>query len=214
MPDQENVKEPSAHPSNSPLPTSSTAFPPLPGLRIPHDFYWVPGTPAPLAGMKLPRPSPSPQTAKNGIPLPQQLNNATTNNCLPFPWSELAKAGFKYVVALHPAKYDPSPLTLLSTTSLEDLVSGGPPADPENEIRKIKNIVNAIVQKLRSGEGVVVHCWGGRGRTGTVIGCVLCELGYKPAEIIAWLNTIHQERGKPGWPESTWQSELVVEWHN
>lgn len=42
-------------------------------------------------------------------------------------------------------------------------------------------ILDHIRAELASGHAVVAHCWGGKGRTGTVIGCWLIEeegLGY------------------------------------
>ncbi len=48
----------------------------------------------------------------------------------------------------------------------------------------------------------MVHCHGGTGRTGTVLGCVLRELGVQAAEVIDFLDRVHKARGKPGWPES------------
>ncbi len=58
----------------------------------------------------------------------------------------------------------------------------------------------------------MVHCHGGTGRTGTVLGCVLRELGVQAAEVIDFLDRVHKARGKPGWPESSWQRELVEHW--
>ncbi len=41
------------------------------------------------------------------------------------------------------------------------------------EVQKIKNILDAIDQAHFNGGSVYVHCWGGVGRTGMVIGCWL-----------------------------------------
>jgi hypothetical protein len=156
------------------------------GVDIPNDLYQILDTP-PLAGMRYPRWSP--------------------------PWSRLKAAGFQYVVKLHEGypKYDPAPLTLLHSVRLQDLIGGGSPQDPEREERLIRKTVNIILKKLALGEGVVVHCEGGRGRTGTVLGCVLRGLGFSSSEVISYLDSLHQARGKPApaWPESRWQSKLV-----
>lgn len=160
---------------------------PIIGVRMPQDFYWVLAEPTPLAGMRYPAAS--------------------------FPWSKLHTAGFCQVVSLHPGPYDPTPLTKVFSEHLDDLVGGGPPRDDIQEREKIRGAVKAIVGALQSGQGVVVHCAGGRGRSGTVIGCCLRELGFGADEIIKYLDRLHKARGKPGWPESPWQSSLVKEWN-
>ena len=159
---------------------------PIDGIDVPRELYWVISAPTPLAGMKFPRSD--------------------------FPWPRLKAVGFSRVVSLHPGRYDPYPLELCFQEQIEDLIHGGPPADPSAERAKIQRAVNAVITAWRSGHGVVVHCYGGRGRTGTVIGCVLCELGFQPAEVIGFLDRVHKTRGKPGWPESEWQRELVEHW--
>lgn len=159
---------------------------PIAGVEIPKEFYWVLASPSPLAGMKYPRSS--------------------------LPWANLKAAGFAWVVSLHPGSYSPAPLKTAFSEPLEDLVTGGPPSDETHEEEKIKRAVAATASLLRSGEGVVVHCVGGRGRTGTVIGCVLRELGFGSDEVIGFLDRVHKARGKPGWPEAVWQSTLVRKW--
>jgi protein-tyrosine phosphatase len=160
-------------------------MPTIQGLAVPYDFYWVLQHPAPLAGM----PYPSSRT----------------------PWPELAAAGFHHVICLegHGPAYDPSPLSVSQRTSLQDLYGGGVPRDPAREEKLIHEAAHAVVNKLRAGEGVVVHCAGGTGRTGTVIGCVLRFLGVAAVQVITYLDHLHQSRGRSGWPESTWQSQVV-----
>ncbi len=161
--------------------------PPIVGVQVPKEFYWVLAEPTPLAGMKYPAAS--------------------------FPWSNLHAAGFAKVVSLHPGPYDPTPLTKVFSEHLEDLVSGGPPQDDMREREKISRAVKALVGALKSRQGVVVHCVGGRGRSGTVLGCCLRELGFGADEIIEYLDRLHKARSKPGWPESLWQSSVVHEWN-
>ncbi|MCP9448090.1 MAG: hypothetical protein NNA22_11055 [Nitrospira sp.] len=156
------------------------------GVEVPEEVYWVLDLPTPLAGMKYPCPS--------------------------FPWPNLKQAGFSKVVSLHPGSYDPAPLELCFSEALEDLACGNPPGDSSAERAKIQRAVTATVSAWRSGHGVVVQCVGGRGRTGTVLGCVLRELGFQADEIIGFLDRVHKARGKDGWPESRWQRELVEQW--
>jgi protein-tyrosine phosphatase len=162
-----------------------TDMPSIPGLAVPYDFYWVLQHPAPLAGM----PYPSPRT----------------------PWPDLAAAGFRHVICLeaHGPVYDPSPLIVSHRMSLQDLYGGIVPHHPEQEDRLIREAAHAVVCRLQAGEGVVVHCAGGTGRTGTVIGCVLRSLGISAAQVITYLDHLHRVRGRSGWPESEWQSQVV-----
>jgi protein-tyrosine phosphatase len=164
---------------------NSSEMPEIPNIKVPHDFYWVLNDPAPLAGMRRPLP--------------------TT------PWSDIAGAGFCYVVCLleDTPKYNQSPLKLLHTAKLENLSQGGPPKNPQREEDLIRQCVRVTLSMISTGEGVVLHCWGGRGRTGTVIGCVLRELGFSSSEILIYLDQLHKDRGKPGWPESDWQARFV-----
>lgn len=160
-------------------------MPPIPGLLMPFDFYWILRHPAPLAGM----PYPSART----------------------PWVAIAEAGFSHVVCLSeaPPAYDPTPLNILHAVELEDLVFGDPPAAPEQEEAHIRHAVAVALDKLAAGEGVIVHCYGGRGRSGTVLGGILRQLGYTGADICDYLDRLHKARGKTGWPEAAWQAEMV-----
>ena len=108
------------------------------GVDVPGELYWVFQSPTPLAGMKYPRTG--------------------------FPWPSLKAAGFSQVISLHPASYEPAPLTIGFAEHLEDLVGGRIPANPREEIVKIKRAVTATIVAWRSCNGVVVHCLGGRGR--------------------------------------------------
>jgi len=73
----------------------------------------------------------------------------------------------------------------------------------------LKNLMPVVREALAHGEGVVVHCAGGRGRTGTVLGATLVSLGFAPAEVVAHLDLVHKARGTSGWPESPWQSAIL-----
>ena len=160
-------------------------MPPIANLLMPYAFYWILQQPAPLAGM----PYPSPRT----------------------PWDAIAAAGFAHVICLNDATpaYDPSPLNILHAVELEDLVFGDPPAAPEQEETRIRQAVTIALDTLQAGEGVIAHCYGGRGRSGTVLGGILRTLGYPAGDICDYLDRLHKARGKTGWPEAAWQAELL-----
>lgn len=158
---------------------------PFSGLEVPGTFYRVLESPAPLAGMTLP---------------PRDT-----------PWEQLHGLGFRHVVCLCSERpiYHPAPLEWIVTVELCDLAEQPLPEDPDAEEQAIRLISKAVLRKIKAGEGVIVHCAGGRGRTGTVLGCVLRGLGYAANEVCAFLDTLHKLRGTAGWPEAEWQREVV-----
>ncbi len=113
------------------------------------------------------------------------------------------------MVSLEPGRYDHAPLSRLFSKLLEDLHHGHDPQDAQKEQALIAEAVEAVVTALQAGQGVVVHCAGGTGRTGTVTGCVLRRLGYDAAEVVSYLDVLHKARGRRGWPESPWQKTVV-----
>jgi hypothetical protein len=134
--------------------------------------------------------------------------------CYPYSrtsWNSLVKAGFSGIVCLceRRPKYDPHPLRLLYATKLEDLFMGHRPRSPDSEERRVRNAVETVVTGLRHGDGIIVHCLGGIGRTGTVIGCVLRELGFSADEAIAYLDEVNIDRRIGPWSDSEWQAEMV-----
>jgi protein-tyrosine phosphatase len=160
-------------------------MPVIEGIRIPLNLYVVLKEPSLLAGMSYP---------------------GTRT-----PWEKIGDAGFSNVVCLCDSKvsYNPYPLKVLFSAELEDLYHGYDPEDPETEERLIRQASNAIRRKMDAGEGIVVHCVGGIGRTGTVLGCVLRDLGFSGDEVLNYLDEINKLRGFGGWPETEWQGEMV-----
>ncbi len=155
------------------------------GLQMPRQLYVVLKEPALLAGMAYP--------------------------AMGMPWHLLFNAGFSHVVCLcsEIAEYDPAPLRVLRAVEMEDLHHGNEPGFPGRDERLVREAVGAINEKLAMGEGVAVHCVGGTGRTGTVIGCVLRSMGYPAGEVIRYLDELNKARGRRGWPEAPWQAEML-----
>lgn len=153
-------------------------------LSVPSDAYWILKGPAPLLGMVRPTPA--------------------------TPWNALWKLGVRHVACLTddaPA-YDPSPLSFACAVELQDLCGGSAPTNPGDEEARIEMVVSSVLAALRRGDGVVVHCAGGTGRTGTVIGATLVALGVPAADVIAHLQAVNKLRAR-SWPESPWQQELL-----
>lgn len=161
-------------------------FDPRPQFEIPFDLYYVLRHPAPLAGMRMP----------------------FTYD----PWQMLYEHGFRWVVALERGLYNPRPLKVGCVKYLHDMLGKRVPNAPDVEKKLIGQAVDFVVQAIEKDEGVIVHCMGGRGRTGTVLGCAMKRLGYMDSDslkIIKYLDNIHKSRGRSGWPESRWQAEVI-----
>ncbi len=79
-----------------------------------------------------------------------------------------------------------------------------------------KAALDAIDAHLNAGETVYVHCWGGVGRTGTVIGCWLAR-HYGPGQAaLDRLRELWEENPKShsrGSPETTEQARYVLGWN-
>jgi hypothetical protein len=152
-------------------------------LCVPADLYWLSRSPVALAGMAYPGRA---------------------------DWPLLATEGIGHVVCLthDTAPYDPAPCTV-TAIRLQDLVSGGPPAYPEHERALVLEAAADVVAHVEQNVGVAVHCMGGRGRTGTVLGVALVRLGHEPEAVVEYLHSIAVGRGRRGWPESPWQAEVV-----
>jgi hypothetical protein len=118
-------------------------------------------------------------------------------------WDELYRQGFRRLVRLHPGDYDAAPL-VVHDVALEDLFGGGSPRDPVAEERRVRKAAGLAVDFVVRGEGVLVHCVGGTGRTGTVLACALRRLGHTADEAI---GIVREQR--PHWPESAWQEDVV-----
>lgn len=161
------------------------AMPTFAGVAVPQDLWWAMDEPIPLAAMRYPRAD--------------------------FPWTQASDLGFRIVVCLAGSGpwYDPSPLSCAAAVDLQDLFRGNSPKDPEEELRKVREAVNAVTASLERNEGVLVHCGEGRGRSGTVVGAALVALGEDPGAVAAWLDRVHRARGRPGWPESPWQCTVL-----
>jgi protein-tyrosine phosphatase len=83
------------------------------------------------------------------------------------------------------------------------------PITPVQSLNRLGVIASKAFSKLKEG-GILIHCEGGRGRTGTIIGAILRHCGYGAAEVINFLDAAYRAAGKlKGWPESPWQSQVV-----
>ena len=76
--------------------------------------------------------------------------------------------------------------------------------------------LDAVDMALRDGLGVYVHCWGGIGRTGTLVGCWLVRHGQTADEALALIR--ERRRGLevtgryPRSPQTDEQERFVRAW--
>jgi hypothetical protein len=75
-------------------------------------------------------------------------------------------------------------------------------------------ILRTIEDAISNGAPVYVHCWGGIGRTGTVVGCWLIERGTDRSEVLARLDALRRQCRKSSWPspETPEQCAFVRDW--
>jgi len=152
-------------------------------LCVPDDLYWIARQPVALAGMSYPGRA---------------------------DWHLLHSHGIGHVMCLthDVAPYDAAPCSV-TALRLQDLASGGAPARTESEEALVRRAADDVAAHLARGIGVAVHCMGGRGRTGTVVGVALVRLGHAPGDVVEYLHSTAVARGRRGWPESPWQEGLV-----
>lgn len=87
---------------------------------------------------------------------------------------------------------------------------GGTPASP--------GVMTAILDRLDQAAAapIYLHCWGGVGRTGTVVGCYLVRHGRSgPAaldQLADWWRRVPKSAGHPRSPETDAQRAYVLGW--
>lgn len=78
----------------------------------------------------------------------------------------------------------------------------------------MNKILDRIDAAIDSSKPVYVHCWGGRGRTGTVVGCYLVRHGMEGDKALAKIRDLRANEPtahKPS-PETREQIEMVRSW--
>jgi hypothetical protein len=82
------------------------------------------------------------------------------------------------------------------------------------EVDTMKAILNWIDEKLMKNCPTFVHCLGGIGRTGTVVGCYLVRHGMTGREALEHITNLRQLT--PDWwyasPETWQQKDFILNW--
>ena len=81
----------------------------------------------------------------------------------------------------------------------------------------MRGILDEIDAHLASGRPTYVHCWGGIGRTGTVVGCYLVRHGMSGEDALAEVARLFATMRKAMWnpdgsPQTDAQRLMVYEW--
>lgn len=79
---------------------------------------------------------------------------------------------------------------------------------------EMRDILDAIDAALTAGQTVYVHCYGGVGRTGTVVGCWLVRHGLSGAAALAQIavwRAATPDGARPS-PETAAQRTMVLNW--
>ena len=83
---------------------------------------------------------------------------------------------------------------------------------------QMKSILDHIDQNLAAGRKLYLHCWGGIGRTGTIVGCYLVRHGLGGEEALrqlaGWWQEVPKSRIHPHTPETIEQAAFVRSWEN
>jgi hypothetical protein len=87
---------------------------------------------------------------------------------------------------------------------------------PESE-EVMGAIMAAVRDTLETGPAVYIHCWGGIGRTGTVVGCWLRECGLGPDEALERVQHLYSAhmpkvRIHPESPQTRGQKDYIRNW--
>jgi ADP-ribosyl-[dinitrogen reductase] hydrolase len=78
----------------------------------------------------------------------------------------------------------------------------------------MRGILDELAAAERDGVPAYVHCWGGIGRTGTVVGCHQVERGYSAARALERIEELRRDSSKASRrsPETATQSDFVRNW--
>jgi protein-tyrosine phosphatase len=79
---------------------------------------------------------------------------------------------------------------------------------------KIVKILNEIDMAIEKGKHIYLHCQGGKGRTGLIVGCYLARHGSTGNQALTTIKTLRDEiaGGQGSSPETEGQKRMVMEW--
>jgi len=84
-----------------------------------------------------------------------------------------------------------------------------------SSVQVTESILDAIDHQIGQGKIVYVHCWGGVGRTGLIVGCWLARHGMSGKEAYIRLQELWKECPKSAYrdsPETSEQKQYIISW--
>lgn len=84
-------------------------------------------------------------------------------------------------------------------------------------VEEMAAILDRLDEWSRADRMAYIHCWGGIGRTGTVVGCYLVRQGLDGPTALATVQRLYETTGKhltrdPRSPQTEEQRRFVLEW--
>jgi protein-tyrosine phosphatase len=79
---------------------------------------------------------------------------------------------------------------------------------------RITQILDEIDAAINKGKHIYLHCQGGKGRTGLLVGCYLARHGDQGQRALVKLQSLRKKMpgGKESSPETEGQVRMVLEW--
>ncbi len=88
--------------------------------------------------------------------------------------------------------------------------------DVPDEAAHMRAILDHMDDELAAGQRIYLHCWGGVGRTGTVVGCWLVRHGVEGEaalqRLAQWWREVEKSWRHERTPETDAQHAYVLEW--
>lgn len=80
--------------------------------------------------------------------------------------------------------------------------------------QEMQRLQESLQDALEAGHTVYVHCYGGVGRTGTVVGCYLRQQGFDGPSALAEIGRLRQDlpNGSLSSPETEAQRRMIENW--
>lgn len=81
---------------------------------------------------------------------------------------------------------------------------------------QMKDLLACLDRTLAAGKRLYLHCWGGVGRTGSVVGCWLVHSGLDGRQALKHLNELYRDAAQfriyPHSPETEEQVQFILNW--